>query len=103
MFKAKVEDWKYVTDPHWRSSYVAPTEAYLVLGESATASQCKVWETLQRFIGELLDDRSTLGVRIALLPYLGDRCLDVVRDFDRSITITFDDDDGIRRFMRLNS
>ncbi|MFA5403678.1 MAG: hypothetical protein WC358_01970 [Ignavibacteria bacterium] len=98
-------DWRYVTDPYWRSSYKAPSWIYDIVGKDSTASMQKVVEILDDFYGELMSDGICYAIKLKLLPFLGDRCLTVDLQVNNSgieVIVAFDDDDGLRKTVRLD-
>lgn len=103
------QDWQYVTDPHWRASYEAPRWVFDIVDKESTVSTQKAVELLDKFNGGLIEDDTVYAIRHALLPFLGDRELNVYLDWltirhstNRVIVIEFDDDDGRRQIMRLS-
>lgn len=102
MFRPQPEDWKFVTDPHWRSLYVAPQVVLDSIGVESTVSQQKVCEVLLEYIGEMICDKIAYRLRLELLPFLGDRELKVELHIGKYIEVSFDDDNGRRSSARLN-
>lgn len=97
-------DWQYVTDPHWRSSYEAPRWVFDIADKDSTVSTQKMVELLSEFVGEIMSNDIAYAITAKLLPFFGDRCLSVKLDIHvgkPTVLIEFDDDDGIRRYMRL--
>lgn len=97
-------DWQYVTDPHWRSSYEAPRWVFDITGKDATISTQKMVELLSEFTGDLMSNEVAYAIKYKLLPFFGDRCVEVKLDIHvgkPTILIEFDDGDGYRRNMRL--
>ncbi len=105
MFGVEISaDWQYVTDPHWRSSYEAPRWVFDIIDKESTVSTQKMVEVLSEFTGELMSNDIAYSIRSKLLPFFGDRCLEVKLDIHvgrPTILIEFEDDDGIRRYIRL--
>jgi hypothetical protein len=102
---SEIPDWQYVVDPHWRSYYEVPRWVYDIAGKDASISTLKAVEILNSFAGEFIDKSTACAIRSKLLPFFGDRNLQV-RDYisfnDVYILVEFDDDTGYRQTLRIS-
>jgi hypothetical protein len=65
---------------------------------------CKVYEILDSFFADLLTEPVAYAIKERLLVFIGDRDLRVNReiiDGDMHLIVMFNDDDEVRRIIRL--
>jgi hypothetical protein len=92
--------------PGWRDTYVPPSELLDRYGGRMTLTTFKVFDVISEFVFDLLTSQLPYVIKQRLIPYLGDRELAVSMGFrefgtEKSILISYIDDEGDRREIRL--